>query len=275
MQSILLLTDFSDNAYNALKYAINLLGKSNCNFHLLTTEKPSSYITGELLAANPEDSIYSRVITDNKIKLNKLAEKLQKEISGFNGNFHSHVLFDGFISAIETSIDKYKIDTVVLGTNGASNLEETLFGSNALKVIRQVKVTSLIIPQHFNYKEMSSILFSEHQNDDLSKKDLNELAFIFREFQPQLHVLEINKNKNITNSEHNVLEKTSLQFVDYKIHRLSGIPAPYAIQAFCQLFKVDLHALFVKEESFIDRFIQKSQTSEISYQSTVPLLILR
>ncbi|TXK73569.1 universal stress protein [Mesonia sp. HuA40] len=273
MQSILLLTDFSDNAYNALKYAVSLLGKSNCKFHLLTIDKPSSYITGELLAANPEDSIYRRVITENKTKLNNLAEKLQKEINGFNGNFQCHVLFDGFISAIETCIDKYKIDTVVLGTNGASNLEETLFGSNALKVIRQVKVTSLIIPQHFEYKKMNSILFSEHQNDDLSKKDLNDLAFIFREFQPQLHVLEINQNNS--NTKHNALEKTSLQFVDYKIHRLSGIPAPYAIQAFCQLFKVDLHALFVKEESFIDRFIQKSTTTEISYQTTVPLLILR
>ncbi|MBK5210563.1 MAG: universal stress protein, partial [Flavobacteriaceae bacterium] len=43
MIKILLPTDFSENAYNAIKYAVELFENEESNFYLLNTYTPVSY----------------------------------------------------------------------------------------------------------------------------------------------------------------------------------------------------------------------------------------
>lgn len=46
MKRILLPTDFSDNAFNALSYAMQLFEKEKCEFTLLHTYTPVTYNVG-------------------------------------------------------------------------------------------------------------------------------------------------------------------------------------------------------------------------------------
>ena len=42
MKTILLPTDFSDNSWNAIEYALNFYKELNCNFYLLHVSKVSN-----------------------------------------------------------------------------------------------------------------------------------------------------------------------------------------------------------------------------------------
>ena len=61
MKNILLLTDFSKNSINAIRYALNLFENDICTFHILNVRSPSGYVAVDLISADHE-SIYDTVI---------------------------------------------------------------------------------------------------------------------------------------------------------------------------------------------------------------------
>ena len=54
MKKILLPTDFSDNANNAISYAVQLYKNEKCNFILLNTYTPIIYQVEFLQASSPQ-----------------------------------------------------------------------------------------------------------------------------------------------------------------------------------------------------------------------------
>ncbi len=276
MKSILLLTDFSENAFNTMQYAVAMLSDTKCKFHVLTVEEPSNYLTGRLLSATSSSTIYDTVFKENKEKQIELINNLQNAFPDSNHSFQTHVKFDDFENAVKDIIEEENIELLFMGATGTSNLEESLFGSSTLRVIDNVTVSALVVPKNYSYQPIKSVLFSEHKEDDLPSKPLDSLRFILKKFEPELHVLQINEANEDKNAEtENILENTSLQFLSYKMHYLNGIPTPQAIQAFTQLFDVQLHALFLKKESFIERFIYGSKNAGHRYKTNLPLLILK
>ena len=51
MKNILLPTDFSDNSWNAIKYAFNLFKNEKCKYYLLNTYTPKVYHVEYVLVA--------------------------------------------------------------------------------------------------------------------------------------------------------------------------------------------------------------------------------
>lgn len=276
MKSILLLTDFSENAFNAMQYAVEMFKGTSCSFHILTVEEPTNYLTGRLLSATSTSTIYDAVFKENKEKQEKLINKLQKEHPDSDHFFKTHVKFGDFENSVSEALKQEKIELIIMGATGTSNLEESLFGSSTLSVINNISSSALVIPTNFSYQPIKEILFSEHKEDDLPTKNLEALRFVIQKFEPKLHVLQINEANEVKNPKtENILENTSLQFISYKMHYLNGIPTPQAIQAFSQLFPVQLHAFFLQKESFIERFIYGSKNAGHRYKTNLPLLILK
>ncbi|WAC02793.1 universal stress protein [Lacinutrix neustonica] len=52
MKTILLPTDFSENSWNAIVYALNFLEKEPCTFYLLHVNRLSDVMTSELPYSN-------------------------------------------------------------------------------------------------------------------------------------------------------------------------------------------------------------------------------
>ena len=276
MNTILLPTDFSKSSKNAIKFALDFFKGHTCSFYFLNIQKASDYITAEVRSASPKNSVYDAVIADNKQELSSLVDSFEKIYSSEDYTFHKKVDYDDFVDAIKQSISLYSIDLIIIGTNGATSAKEVLFGSNTLQVIRQVDCPVFVIPDNYSYKKIESILFSLHHGDILKKEKLQPLfSLIEKQNKTHIHVLDIDDDA-IANP--NQLENRNLQgsFKGKKhtFHALTGIPTPIAINTFVQLFNISLHAMFVERESFLERFVFGSETSKISYETRVPLLVL-
>ena len=145
---ILIPTDFSDNAVMATRYAIDLAKKSAgklCVFH--------SYDVPH----------YERSLTTSlHLEMKEIAEEHMAE---FEKNYLAQagvpyevmVRIGNPIRMAKELVKAKNIDLVVMGTKGASGIEEFLIGSNAASIIQNVRVPVFIIPEQAVQKPIKDI----------------------------------------------------------------------------------------------------------------------
>jgi nucleotide-binding universal stress UspA family protein len=275
MKNILLPTDFSENSINAIDYAVKLFVNSEMSFFVLNVQKISDYTTSELMTSPPSDSVYKGVLEDNKLKIEKLVEKLEAENSSEKFTFKSLLDYDVFTDAIRQAVKSYEIDLIIMGTNGATGAKEVIFGSNTIKVIRNINCPIIAVPEKYSFSKIKRILFSIHSQLKTCYSGLKPLRSILSIYDPELDVLEIIEDVNESKDDENDLSiKDILSEFDFKKIEIKKVPFTYAIETFQKLMPADLHALFIEKESFIDRMIFGSKTSNITYNSKVPLLVM-
>ncbi len=274
MKNILLPTDFSKNSINAIRYALGFFKNTETNFFVLNVQKASNYTTSELMSTSGTSSVYEAVLDDNKKALQELTDKLKKEYASEKYSFKALLDFDVFTDAMKQAVSSNKIDLIVMGTNGATGAEEVIFGSNTLKVIRQVDCPLITVPEGYEFKKIESVLFStNHKKFPFSKlKPLTETLVIHNAVLKVLDIEE--KSSEVSTTEIESFLKNIPESINYTIDTIVGITPFDAINAFEQLFPVELHAMFVEKQSFLDRLIFGSKTSKINYNSKVPMLIM-
>ncbi|WPR71817.1 universal stress protein [Flavobacterium sp. NG2] len=161
MKRILVPTDFSTHAENALKVAAKIAKKQNCEILLLhMLEIPTQMndaITGT--AGIPEVMLFIRKA--NETLDNETQKSFLKDIP-----ITKHVQFEKASEGILSFIKKYEIDLIVMGSHGISGLEELLMGSNTEKVVRQSKVPVLVIKnKDFEFNNPHFVFASDFTNE--------------------------------------------------------------------------------------------------------------
>ena len=151
MKKILVPTDFSDNANNALEFAIALAKKNNASITLLNVYAIPMYdpnMPAEMLRTSYEDlgNISKEEIKNNLEIFNKKYPDLQIDTLSRMG------VLDLEIASTAT---EGKFDCIVMGTQGASGLEETLIGSNASSVVSKTEIPVFCIPSESKYNEIA------------------------------------------------------------------------------------------------------------------------
>lgn len=274
MKNILLPTDFSKNSKNAIEYSLKLFEGETVTFHILNSQKPTGYITADVLYGAAGDSVYDGILDDNKKELEKLIRHCESQSENENFTFVPKIDFDNIVDAVNQAVSLNNIELIIMGTNGATGAEEVVFGSNTLKLIRKANCPVLAIPEGYVYNKIESVLLSVNYQYELKTDALAVILDIVRKHDSTLKILEIEENNVEVNSpKGNYIDL----FKGINIERfcINNIPSAVAIDAFTQLIPVQLHAMFVERKSLLDRFIFGSETSKISYSSKVPLLIFR
>ena len=136
MKNILLPTDFSDNAWNATKYAIELFKDEKCVFHLLNTYTPaiasSRFMATSLSGGQLEDGVRS----NSGRGLKSVLKKINKTKKYPKHSFKTISSFSLLVDEIKEIVENKAIDLIVTGTKGASGLDEVFMGSNTVRIIK-------------------------------------------------------------------------------------------------------------------------------------------
>lgn len=272
MKTILLPTDFSENSKNAITFAMKFFKGETCRFHILNSQKPSSYITADVLYGAPGASIYDGILNDNKKELEKMIRFCKSISETEDFTFVPKLDFDNIIDAVNQAVSQHNIDLIIMGTNGATGAAEVVFGSNTLKIIRNVNCPVIVVPQEYTFEKIESVLLSLNYQYNVSNKTFEVLSRIIEKHEASLKILEIEEENIQLSTKKNNAEEV-FKAVGFERFILKNIPASIAINAFEQLIPVQLHAMIVERKTFLDRFIFGSETSKISYGSKIPILI--
>ena len=273
MKNILLPTDFSENSKNAVNFALKFFEGQTCTFYILNSQKPSGYITADVLYGAPGTSVYEGILNDNKKELEKMVQFCESISEKENFSFVPKIDFDNIVDAVNQAVALNKIELIIMGSNGATGAAEVVFGSNALKIIRNVDCPVIVVPEGYSFEKINSVLLSLNYQYEVSNKSLSVVSEIVKKHEASLKILEIEEENIELATKRNHSEEVFKE-IGFERFTMKNIPASIAINAFEQLIPIQLHAMVVERKSFLNRFIFGSETSKISYGSPVPLLVL-
>jgi nucleotide-binding universal stress UspA family protein len=270
MKRILLLTDFSEAAHNAIDYAQKLWANFDCEFHLLHVVISGSYTTESLLSSGTNEDIYSSLLKSTKEEMVKTLKQISEANTNPKHHFKSHLDHDLFIDAIDQVVLKEHIDVVVLGSNGASDVKEVLFGSHSLKVMRQLPHNVLVIPDEYEFIPVNRLLLVLDDQDQLNDSLISRLHELKNNLNADLHILGVNLSSDSNDA---MIEKEFGRDVSYK--KVEGVPLEYAASTYLQTKDISFIILIGEMAGFIDRLRGRQGKTKLSKLYTSPLFLIR
>jgi nucleotide-binding universal stress UspA family protein len=119
MKQILLPTDFSENSWNAISYALQLFKEEECTFHLLNAYTPVIYNVEYVLGYPAQFGLGDAVRETAQENLKDIISIINDEYNNPNHRFEAYARFDTLISGIREFISEHDIDLIVMGTKGS------------------------------------------------------------------------------------------------------------------------------------------------------------
>ena len=277
MKKILLPTDFSENASNAIDYALELLKDEECNFYLINTYTPVIYNYDYQMNTGGYLGDVVDVVKKNSMdKLEELKDRFKKKYHNKKHKFTIVSSFNLLTDEIKYLIDTYNPDLIIMGTKGASGAKEVLFGSNAIHVINKAKCPVMVIPDAYFFETPKNILFPTDFLVDYTEEQLSVLKMITGNYESTVHILNVSHGSELTEKENNNKERLGRLLANYKhiFYRVGDQEIPKAIQDFQNDVYVQLLMMINNKHSFFENLFFKPIINQIGFHLTVPFLVV-
>ena len=277
MKNILIPTDFSENSWNAIKYAMQFFKKKKCNFYLLHVTSITNYIDADAPLLSDIESIENALITETKTDLQKLLQKIKVINGNDKHNYITLTSIDYFIDAVRNQVAEKKIDLVVMGTKGATGFKEAIIGSNTGDLITKVQCPVLVVPEAAIFKIPKEIAFPTDYNIFYQTKILSEISELARMYKSAIRVLHVSKrNENLTAFQKENQDYLSDYFMDEKhsFHKVTSKKIESGLQCFVESRNIDLIVMVAKNLNLFQQILFKPMVEEISYHTEIPFLVL-
>ena len=276
MKKILLPTDFSENSWNAIKYALQLFKYDICTFYLLNTYTPIIYHV-EYVLVSPGQYGLGDAIRETSIKnIEKVHKKILKEFNNPNHNFEQISKFNSLIPEIKEQVEDKGIDYVVMGTKGATGAKEILFGSNTVHVLKNVKCPVLAIPDNFDFEHPHELLFPTDYEISYEDKHLKPIKDIAKIHNARLNIMHVSYGYDLSE----IQEKNKLKLENYFkktahiFHNVGNQNVEDAIAVFQTKTRVNMLIMINNKHSFFENLFFKKLINHIGFHLNIPFLVI-
>lgn len=281
MKNILLPTDFSENAWNATKYAIELFKCEDEEyvFYLLNTYTPtithSRFMATAAIGAQMED-----VIRSNSEKgLQGILDRIKKTYNYPNQCFKTISSFSLLVDEIKDIVDNEGIDFVVTGTKGASGLEEVFMGSNTVRIIKSVKNCPILaIPQGFEFTRPTEIAFSTDFNRFYTMSELRPVIDLAKAFSATVRIVHVQYEiKALTEIQQFNLDmlRKYLDGIAHYVHTVSELHSvSKTLGVFTDELDIHLLAMLNYQHSYMEKMTREPIVKRVAFHTRIPLLVI-
>ncbi len=278
MKNILLPTDFSENAWNATRYAIELYRKKPCTFYLLNTYTPaivhSRFMAASVQGGLPEDNVKTRSENGLRDVVNQIFESCKYP----DHQFETISSFSLLADEIRDLVDSADIDLIVTGTKGASGFEEVFMGSNTVRIIKGVrKCPVLVVPENYDYVKPARIAFATDFRRNFSRDVMLPLTSLAANLNASIHIVHINESEEL--DKYQQANKDMLaEFFEPIEHQFHWMPyfsgKSDVIQYFLKEFDMSMLALVHYKHGFLEELIREPVVKRVAFHSKIPLLVM-
>ncbi|WP_437395837.1 universal stress protein [Flagellimonas lutimaris] len=276
MIKVVLPTDFSENAFHAISYAVKLLEHSTCIFYLVHAYTPPVYRIDYTLGSPGQLGLPD----DEKYRAEESLEETRKRIKEqFNlpkHTFVTHAAFNSLVDEIDSISQKENIDFIVMGTQGATGAKEILFGSNTVHIIQKTGIPVLAVPSDFEYKPPRNILFPTDFEVDYEKASLDFLLKFSKLWHSKLHIMHVTTPEGLDGeqADNKIYLEGKLLEHNHKFYDFPDQELIEAINGFQRETPVELLTMVKNKHSFIERLFVEPIIKNIGLHTKVPFLVL-
>lgn len=274
---ILLPTDFSRNAWDAIVYAVDLYNSVECEFFLLNVYDFTGYAMDNIIVSQPNNGYAEKV---KEKSMNGLEQTLQRLAFRDESKLHSFVTIskqDNLIDAIKDIVELKDIDLVIMGTKGDTDAINVAFGSNTVMVMEKERNCPVMaIPPGTVYDPPSEIVFPTSFKTHFKKREMVYLREIAEITNAPIRILHVKKEEELSEVQVNgkLLLADCLEGLDFSFHELENNDISEAVETFVESRKSGMVAFINKKHSFFRSVFSKPLVKSLGTHSKVPVLAL-
>ncbi|NCO63565.1 MAG: universal stress protein [Flavobacteriales bacterium] len=273
MKKILIPTDFSEQAENALKVAAQLAQKHHAEIYLLhTLELPMQKVDPLSSSANLPEAMYFMQLAHKHFET--LLEK--DYLKGIN--VHEIVEFYETFRGVYQVCKKHQIDLIVMGSHGTNSFREMLIGSNTEKVVRTSEVPVLVIKKEHPAFKINDFVFASNFKDyyQAPYKKATEFATLF---DAKMHLLMVNTAGHFMTT-HDAKERMhafakTAHFDNYSVNIYNDINVEKGIMNFSQSIKADLIGMCTHGRQGLSSFFNGSISEDLVNNAKRPVMTFK
>ncbi|RKS53730.1 nucleotide-binding universal stress UspA family protein [Gillisia mitskevichiae] len=277
MNKILIPTDFSANAMNAIKYALQLFKNEQSNFYIIHTFADEVYDNHTVLTRALFEEFRDIIKKKSEKQLGELLMILKETYPNPKHHFEAISKFGNLVDEVNHFVDNEKIDVVVMGTRGRTDNRSIDFGSNTLQVIKYIKCPVLAIPKAYTKLNLQKMLFPTNYLVPLKRKELKLVSNLSKIFKAQVKFLYISKSKKLSfrqqdnkESIKHMMAGNNTQFIEGEGEDLIKM-----IHDEIEKEKIDMLIMVNSRKSYLESLLYPSTVQKLGLQIQIPFLVLQ
>jgi len=281
MKTIAVMTDFSDRANNAAKYALGLAQHLHANVLLYNSfVVPAAEPLGLQVAWSLES--FNELQADSEKELHQLADHLRQDLSALPEGSFKPVIYckcdNGTLSAnLNALLSDREILLLVIGSH-RKRASGFMLSNHMREMIDGVELPILIIPEKQQFRKIGKIAFAT----DLQDTDLNVLSSLSGFARPSYaqimltHICTGNVPAQISDQKiDNFLQEVGNK-INYPNIFFRKVTEEHLKDGFKWLIEnvtSDILVMVHRNKSFWDQLLNHSNTQKMAERINLPLLV--
>jgi nucleotide-binding universal stress UspA family protein len=268
MKNILVPTDFSENANQALAQAILTFPDSETRFLLVHVYRMP--YSGAVISVDLDDLL-----------MEEREEQLEKqlvELRAKHPTIHitGRTLQGAILDVITRLIKAEDIDFVVMGTTGATGAKGVFLGSNAANMVKHSSVPVMLIPIMTELRPLKTLVLAtdlKHIHGYETMHPIHEIAKQSGAILEILHLEDLD-DVPIDVERETLLLDTVFSDLPHNFHVEPLLQPEDDIMEFADEINADLVIVVARNYGFFERLFHRSTSRKLSMVTNRPLLVL-
>ena len=277
MRQILIPTDFSENAMNAIKYALEIFKYERSEFYFMHAYEDEVYNDKGLSTRDNFEDVLRVVSKNSQNNLEDLL-KIVKEISpNPRHNYNIISAYNSLVDEADLIVDGKNIDVIVMGTKGETNDKKLTFGSHTLQVLKYVQCPVLSIPENFKYAQPKHILFPTNYLIPYKRRDLKLLCEMAIPFRAKIDMLYVTNCDKLSMRQEDNMQfiKDALCNNDTSFNIFNNKNFIEAISNYIKDNNIDMLVMVNTRHSYLENILFKTAIDILSLNIQIPFLALQ
>lgn len=277
MKKILIPTDFSDNALNAISYALEFFKYELCVFYIMHAYQDDIYINDALLTRETLDKVTEIVENQSQKQLEAVLKKIKTKHPNPRFSYRIRSSNNVLIEEADKIVEEENIDLIIMGTRGKTNDRKLTFGSHTLQVLKYVECPVLSIPRHYKYTQPKHVLFPTDYLIPYKRRELKLLCDMLAPFRAKIDVLYVSKAKKLSmrQEDNKAFIEETLYKNDTNFYTVNSKNISQAINTYVTENNIDMLVMVNTRHSHLEHILFQSTIDKVSLNMNIPFLALQ
>lgn len=266
MKTIVIASDFSNEAENATEYVLNLVKNKGIKLIIFHLHK---------MSIHSENARLPYTVIQSSIEMSR--EKAQMRVKSISDKYNYPIEMDwamgDFYDELQLSVEHHQADMVVMGMEDKS-LEQDLLGNTTTGAIHKIKVPILAIPLKAKFSGIKRVLFAYDIEKGVDDGVLEKVKVVVQKFNAELEVFHVNSAEDTLEGTKPDLGGVNKHFEDinYSFKEVKSDTIIQEIEKEMKRIDADLLIMVPYEYGFWSSLLHKSKTRAMISGMEIPLL---
>ncbi|WP_420322018.1 universal stress protein [Flagellimonas sp.] len=278
MKNILVPTDFSNDAYNALHYTTQLLAGEQCTFHILNVYDEHVALRTPRFLKEGGKVLHKLLADESKEGLMETVHRINRDTENPKHTFKTVSKKGEMLECIGLCVFDWDIDLVVMGNKGKMGAKEIFLGGNTIRTIGRIrKCPVLMVPKETEFIQPKQIAFATYYKRNFSHNVLDPLLYIAQMYRSSIQIMHVDEDKKLDKTQKAnkaALEKVLAQ-IEHSTHwRPHYTEKAKVINDFVKDLGANLLVMVNYEHNLLEKIIREPVIMEIASYLNIPFLVI-